>query len=197
MFRRIVNHEVLRDGAYGLSSLSEKAIESNHSVADVITNAALSIRLFKEPECWSGQGSNSQPPAPWCDTQPTELTGQRWLSRERLRNAQILITPVQSVQKNGFGWLNRQILLPSCRFRRGCLSCPRPSSLMHSAMWLFFVVRPSINCAKLSRNLSWISQICMKRYVQKCNHDKMHAVFNKRSKCPLLFLVNFIITSGK
>ena len=64
MFRKMVNHEVLRDGAYGLSSLSEKTIESNHSVADVITKAALSTRLFKEPECWSGQGSNPQPPAP-------------------------------------------------------------------------------------------------------------------------------------
>ena len=98
MFRKMVNHEVLRDGAYGLSSLSEKTIESNHSVADVITKAALSTRLFREPECWSGQGSNPQPPATWCDTQPTELTGRRWLERERLQNAQILITPVQSVQ---------------------------------------------------------------------------------------------------
>ena len=77
MFLRIVNHEVLRDGAYGLSFLSEKTIESNHSVADVITKAALSTRLFKELECWPGQGSNQQPPAPWYDTQPTELTGRR------------------------------------------------------------------------------------------------------------------------
>ena len=46
-----MNIEGLWDGAYGLSSLSEKTRESNH-FADVITKAALSPHLFKDPECW-------------------------------------------------------------------------------------------------------------------------------------------------
>ena len=52
-----------------------------------LTKAAFSTQLFRDPECWSGQGSNTRPPAvpeypqypstfrvpP--DTQPTELIG--------------------------------------------------------------------------------------------------------------------------
>ena len=30
--------------------------------ADVISKAALSTQLFKDPECWSSQGSNPRPP---------------------------------------------------------------------------------------------------------------------------------------
>ena len=43
------------DGAYGLSSLSEKTRISNH-FADVIAKAAYSPQLFEDPECWSSLG---------------------------------------------------------------------------------------------------------------------------------------------
>ena len=44
------------------------------SFADVIAKAALSSQLFKDPECWSGQGLNPRPP-PWqTSALPTELT---------------------------------------------------------------------------------------------------------------------------
>ena len=43
--------------------------------ADVITTIALSSQLFKDPECWSGRGSNPwPPPAQQTSTLPTELT---------------------------------------------------------------------------------------------------------------------------
>ena len=45
--RRIVNNEELRDGAFGLSPLSQR---TRKSFADVITKAALSTQLFKDPE---------------------------------------------------------------------------------------------------------------------------------------------------
>ena len=45
----------LWDRAYGLSS--ERTRKSKF--ADVITKAALSTQLFKNPECWSGRGLNS------------------------------------------------------------------------------------------------------------------------------------------
>ena len=45
------------DGTYGFSSLSEKTRKS-----DVITRAALSSQLFKDPGCWSGRGLNLRPP---------------------------------------------------------------------------------------------------------------------------------------
>ena len=41
-----------------------------------ILEAALSSQLFKDPECWSGQGLNPQPPAQQAGTFPTELTRQ-------------------------------------------------------------------------------------------------------------------------
>ena len=42
--------------------------------ADVITKAALSSQLFKDPECWSGRGLNPRPPARQTGALPTELT---------------------------------------------------------------------------------------------------------------------------
>ena len=46
------------------------------TIADVITKAALSSQLFKDPECLSGWGLNPQPPAQQTGTLPTELTRQ-------------------------------------------------------------------------------------------------------------------------
>ena len=45
--------------------------------ADVITKAALSPQLFKDPECCSGGGSNPRPPALQTGALPTELTRRR------------------------------------------------------------------------------------------------------------------------
>ena len=61
----------LWDGAYGLSSLSEKTRKS--PFADVITKAALSPQLFKDPEFWSGRGLNLRPPAQQTGAYPIEL----------------------------------------------------------------------------------------------------------------------------
>ena len=48
--------------------------------ADVITKAALSPQLFKDPECWSSRGLNLWPPAQQTSTYPIvypiELTSQ-------------------------------------------------------------------------------------------------------------------------
>ena len=44
------------------SSLPEKTRKSNY-LQIVIAKAALSPQLFKDPECWSGQGLNHRPPA--------------------------------------------------------------------------------------------------------------------------------------
>jgi len=43
----------------------------------VITKAARSPQLFKDPECWSGLGLNLRPLAQQCGALPTELTGRR------------------------------------------------------------------------------------------------------------------------
>ena len=43
----------------------------------VITKAALSSQLFKDPECWSGRGLNPRPPAQQTGAFATELTRQR------------------------------------------------------------------------------------------------------------------------
>ena len=48
--------------------------------ADVITKAALSPQLFKDPECWSGQGLNPRPPARQTGALPTELTRHDFVS---------------------------------------------------------------------------------------------------------------------
>ena len=80
--------KVLWDGIYGFSSLSEK---TRKSFADVITKAALSSQLFKDPECWSGRGLNLPPPARRTGALPSELT------RRRL---------------NGCGFLNEDMIVP-------------------------------------------------------------------------------------
>ena len=46
-------------------------------LADVFTKAALSLQLFKDPECWSGRGLNPRPPVQQTDAYPFELTGRR------------------------------------------------------------------------------------------------------------------------
>ena len=66
----------LWDGAYGLSSLSEKTRKSNR-LQNVFTKAALSPQLFKDPECWSGRDLNQRPPARQTGAYPTELTGRQ------------------------------------------------------------------------------------------------------------------------
>ena len=76
----------LWDGAYGLSSLSEKTRKSNRLQMLLQTKAALSPQLFKDPECWSGRGLNLRHPAQQTGAYPIELTGRRlswlsWLSR--------------------------------------------------------------------------------------------------------------------
>ena len=38
----------------------------------------MSPQLFKDPECWSGQGLNLRPPAQQSGALPTELTGRRY-----------------------------------------------------------------------------------------------------------------------
>ena len=52
---RAMNIEVLWDGAYGLSSLSEKTRKSNH------LQMSLSSQFFKDPECWSSRSLNPRP----------------------------------------------------------------------------------------------------------------------------------------
>ena len=59
------------DGTYGFSSLS--GLESQ-PFADVITKAALTSQLFKDPECWFSRGSNPWPPAQQTGALPTEPT---------------------------------------------------------------------------------------------------------------------------
>ena len=46
-------------------------------IADVITTAALSPQLFKDPEFWSVRGLNLRPPAQQTGALPTVLTGRR------------------------------------------------------------------------------------------------------------------------
>ena len=67
----------LWDGAYGLSSLCEKTRKSNRLQIDVITKAALSPQLFKDPVCRSGRGLNLRPPAQQTGAYPVELTERR------------------------------------------------------------------------------------------------------------------------
>ena len=58
---------------HSFSSLSEKTRKSEH-FADVMTKAALSSQLFKDPECWSARASNPRPPAQQTSALPTEQT---------------------------------------------------------------------------------------------------------------------------
>ena len=46
-------------------------------LAGVITKAAPSPQLFKDPECWSGRDLNLRPPEQQSGALPTELTDQR------------------------------------------------------------------------------------------------------------------------
>ena len=56
-----------------------RRLRSQTVFADVITKAALSLQLFKEPKCWSGRGLNLRPPAQQTGAYPiTELTGRRF-----------------------------------------------------------------------------------------------------------------------
>jgi len=54
----------------------------------VITKAALSPQLFKDPECWSGRDLNLRPSAHQSGALPTELTGrrlgERWITDIRV-----------------------------------------------------------------------------------------------------------------
>ena len=63
------------------SSSSEKTRKSNQ-FADVITKAALSSHLFKDPECWSGRGLNPRPSAWRTGALPTELTRRRLINQD-------------------------------------------------------------------------------------------------------------------
>ena len=45
--------------------------------AGVMTKAARSPQLFRDPECRSGRGLNPRPPARQSGALPTELTGRR------------------------------------------------------------------------------------------------------------------------
>ena len=73
--------KVLWDRTYGFSSSSEKTRKSNQ-FADVITKAALSSHLFKDPECWSGRGLNPRPSAWRTGALPTELTRRRLINQD-------------------------------------------------------------------------------------------------------------------
>ena len=81
----------LGDGAYGLSSLSEKTI----------TKAALSPQLFKDPECWSGRGLNLRPPAQQTGALPTELTGNPSFTDEK-SGIQFLEPGIRGVESRRF-----------------------------------------------------------------------------------------------
>ena len=72
------NSEDARDGAYGLSSLSEKTRLSNHLQMSLQRQHIL---LLSVGPVW---GSNTRPPAQQSDALPTELTGRRlWGPWER------------------------------------------------------------------------------------------------------------------
>ena len=68
--------KVLWDGTYGFSSLSEKTRKSNHLQMSLQRQHFL-LSYFKDPECWSGRGSNPWPPAQQTGALPTEPTRQR------------------------------------------------------------------------------------------------------------------------
>ena len=72
---------------HSFSSLSEKTRKSEH-FADVMTKVALSSQLFKDPECWSGRGSNPWPPALQTSVLPTELTRGRYYGCPRSGDSQ-------------------------------------------------------------------------------------------------------------
>ena len=53
-----------------------RKLEKVQPFADVITKAALSSQLFKDPECWSGWGLHLRTPTKQTSTFPAELTRQ-------------------------------------------------------------------------------------------------------------------------
>ena len=59
--------EVSYDRTYGFSYLSEKTRNSNR------LQPALSSKLLKDPECWSGRGLNPRLPVQQTGALPTEL----------------------------------------------------------------------------------------------------------------------------
>ena len=65
--------------------------------ADVITKSALSSQLFKDCECWSGQGSSPRPPAQQTRALQTELT-RRWLERRRILSTAFLHKSLTTTQ---------------------------------------------------------------------------------------------------
>ena len=80
--------KVLWDRTYGFSSSSEKTRKSNQ-FADVITKAALSSHLFKDPECWSGRGLNPRPSAPRTGALSTDWAYQAAVNQSRLKQHSI------------------------------------------------------------------------------------------------------------
>ena len=65
----------LWDGAYCLSSLSEKTRKSK-CLQILLQRQQLSPQLFKDPGCWSGLGLNLRPPTQQTGAYPIELTGR-------------------------------------------------------------------------------------------------------------------------
>ena len=64
--------------------------------ADVITKAALSTQLFKDPECWSGRGLNLRSPAQQTGAYPIELTRRRVDSFAHLQHTRMAVTFARS-----------------------------------------------------------------------------------------------------
>ena len=70
------NSEDAGDGAYGLSSLSEKTRISNHLQMSLQRQHIL-LSYFKTLSVGPVWGLNPRPPARYSDALPTELTGRR------------------------------------------------------------------------------------------------------------------------
>ena len=64
---------------------------------DVITKAALSPQLFKDPDRWSGRGFNLRPPGRRSGALPTELTGQWSSSVEEIRSSVYIVNLISRV----------------------------------------------------------------------------------------------------
>ena len=56
---------------------NRKRMNGSHTFTGVITKAARSPQLFKDPECWSGRGFEPRPPARQSGAPPTELTSRQ------------------------------------------------------------------------------------------------------------------------
>ena len=66
----------LWDGAYGLSSLSEKTRKSNRLEMLLRRQHFLRSYFTEHPECWSSWGLNLRPPAQQTGAYPIELTAR-------------------------------------------------------------------------------------------------------------------------